>query len=117
MLSNYHILFLFLFLLFFHICSSIITLSASSSDTESEYNKWVTWNIKRYHRRRRSTLEAAKPAFDYKLKNAEMNSVTITVSQNGTANFTTIGEAISTIPPHNTRRVVISIKPGVYRYV
>lgn len=51
------------------------------------------------------------------LCNAEMNKVTISVNQIGTADFKTITEAIASIPLHNTRRVIINIGPGVYRYV
>ncbi|WCJ22360.1 Pectin lyase-like superfamily protein [Euphorbia peplus] len=115
--SKYHnFLFFFLVIFLIHL-NSLITLSASNSDKETEYKKWVSWNINHHHRRTsRSTLEVSKPnILDDKLRRAEMNNFTITVNQNGTANFTTIGEAINSLPPHNSRRVIIDIKPGVYR--
>ena len=55
-------------------------------------------------------------ALDIKLRKAEMNKVTVTVSQDGSADYTTISDAINSIPLHNTRRVILVIKPGVYRY-
>ncbi|XP_065864152.1 probable pectinesterase 53 [Euphorbia lathyris] len=109
--SNKHLIFL-VFLIIYLGC--LITLSASNSDTETDYKKWVSWNID-HHRRRRWTLEVSNSTIDEKLRRAEMNNVTITVCQNGTANFKTIGEAINSIPSHNVRRVIIAIRPGVYR--
>lgn len=52
---------------------------------------------------------------DVKLENAEMNKTRIVVNQNGTGDYRTITEALNTIPLHNTRRVIIEIRPGVYR--
>lgn len=52
---------------------------------------------------------------DRKLRKAEMYRVNITVSQDGDGDFSTINEAIATIPTYNSRRVVVMIKPGVYR--
>ncbi|KAF2309714.1 hypothetical protein GH714_004757 [Hevea brasiliensis] len=88
----------------------------------------VSWNIDNH--RRRAILEAksivqphagistsGKVNLDDKLRKAEMHNVSITVNQNGTGDFKTIVKALKSIPPHNTRRFIIVIKPGVYRYV
>ncbi|KAJ9171692.1 hypothetical protein P3X46_015020 [Hevea brasiliensis] len=86
----------------------------------------VSWNIDNH--RRRAILEAksivqphagistsGKVNLDDKLRKAEMHNVSITVNQNGTGDFKTIVKALKSIPPHNTRRFIIVIKPGVYR--
>ena len=54
---------------------------------------------------------------DDKLRMAEINKVRINVSQNGTGDFRTIKEALNSIPLRNTRRVILVIKPGIYRYI
>lgn len=46
---------------------------------------------------------------------AEINRMEISVSQDGTADFNTITQAINTIPLYNNRRVLIRINSGVYR--
>ncbi|KAL0436013.1 UNVERIFIED_CONTAM: putative pectinesterase 53 [Sesamum radiatum] len=46
---------------------------------------------------------------------ADLNRMEIRVSQDGTADFNTITEAINTIPLYNNRRVLIRINSGVYR--
>jgi pectinesterase len=40
----------------------------------------------------------------------------ISVNPNGSVDFKTITEAIDNIPAPNTRRVVVFIAPGLYRY-
>ncbi|CAK9145251.1 unnamed protein product [Ilex paraguariensis] len=91
----------------------------------NEYQKWVRWNVKNYQMKKTS-LEAesiirqaaggtSMKHLDAKLSFAEMNKVTIRVSQDGSGDFKTIGEAIDSIPLFNTRRVILEIKLGVYR--
>jgi pectinesterase len=53
---------------------------------------------------------------DEKLSEAENNKLIINVNQSGATKFKTITEALSGVPTPNTRRVVISIVPGVYKY-
>ncbi|KAM7490709.1 hypothetical protein LguiA_033630 [Lonicera macranthoides] len=52
---------------------------------------------------------------DSALRKAEQKKLRISVSQDGTSNFKTITEAINSIPLYNNRRVILEIKPGVYR--
>ncbi|WJX56814.1 pectinesterase [Trifolium repens] len=52
---------------------------------------------------------------DLILREAETNRLNISVSPSGDADFKTIAEAINSIATPNTRRVVISIAPGLYR--
>lgn len=105
-----------------------LSLMSSSSwrslDTQTDYRKWVSWNVENY--RKKTALQPQSinetpsggggKALDIKLSKAEMNKVTMTVSQDGTADYTTISDALHTIPLYNTRRVILVIKPGVYRY-
>ena len=44
-----------------------------------------------------------------------MNKLRISVALDGTADFATINQALKSIPLPNTRRVILTIKPGVYR--
>ncbi|WJX24268.1 pectinesterase [Trifolium repens] len=52
---------------------------------------------------------------DLMLREAETNRLNISVSQSGDADFKTITEAINSIRKPNSRRVIISIAPGLYR--
>ncbi|KAK1318283.1 putative pectinesterase 53 [Acorus calamus] len=54
-------------------------------------------------------------ALDAKLKKAEQMKMRVTVSLDGDGDYATIREALDSIPNSNTRRVVLLIKPGVYR--
>ncbi|PNT04314.1 hypothetical protein POPTR_014G117100v4 [Populus trichocarpa] len=111
---------------FFFLLLSIFCLKSSSwslLDTERDYSRWVSWNGNNHQKRAmlmaKSTVQTpgadGKLVLDGKLRQAEMNSVRVTVSQDGNGEFKTIKEAINSIPPYNTRRVIIAIKPGVYR--
>lgn len=44
-----------------------------------------------------------------------MAAMAMTVAQDGTGNFLTVQQAIDAVPFSNTRRVVIRLKPGVYK--
>ncbi|XP_061344488.1 probable pectinesterase 53 [Gastrolobium bilobum] len=102
--------------------SSLYITSSISIDRVADYDKWISWNVKTYQKR--TILEtkrnvaatgAVGQALDLKLRQAESNKVTITVSQDGAGDFKTITEALNSIPPRNTRRVIVLIAPGVYR--
>ncbi|KAJ4829253.1 hypothetical protein Tsubulata_016583 [Turnera subulata] len=122
--NSYHHSILFFILL---LCTHCAVSSSRISDPETDYNKWLSWNIHRH--RRRAMLEKAKPTIqppstppagggkvlDYKLRYAEMNATRVRVCQDGTGDFRTIREAVNSIPPNNLRRVIIVISPGVYR--
>ncbi|XP_062178250.1 probable pectinesterase 53 [Alnus glutinosa] len=102
-----------------------VTLASSSRSSDRDgHNKWVSWNINNY--RQKAALKGAESivetssrggrnVLDVRLRLAEMNQVIISVCQNGTGDFKTIREALNTIPLNNTRRVILMIKPGVYR--
>ncbi|XP_059440036.1 probable pectinesterase 53 isoform X1 [Corylus avellana] len=103
-----------------------VTLPSSSwsSDRDIEYNKWVSWNIENYRRKAalkgaesivETTSAVGRNVLDVKLRLAEINKVIVSVCQNGTGDFMTIREALNTIPLNNTRRVILMIKPGIYR--
>ncbi|KAH7578206.1 hypothetical protein JRO89_XS01G0353500 [Xanthoceras sorbifolium] len=123
MASKSHYFPLVIFLLSF---SNVTAKSASwSADSrETDFQKWVSWNVQKH--REKSTMsqaestsqalaEAGVKLVDDKLRKAEMHKVRISVCQNGTGDFKTITEALNSIPSYNNRRVILDIKPGVYR--
>ncbi|KAK7392210.1 hypothetical protein VNO78_20640 [Psophocarpus tetragonolobus] len=105
--SHFQIIILFLF--------SLLYTTSSYSHIEADFDKWVSWNAKNYEKK--NVLEAKRKVRgpDLKLRQAESNKVSITVSQDGSGDFKTITEALKSIPLGNTKRVIVSIAPGVYR--
>ncbi|KAF7804952.1 putative pectinesterase 53 [Senna tora] len=97
------------------LCFNSTLLNASVSHTD--YKNWISWNLRNYKRARvlKTQWNVAAAGGDWKLDKAETNKLKISVAQDGTADFNTITQALDTIPPRNTRRVVVSIGPGVYR--
>ncbi|XP_047308338.1 probable pectinesterase 53 [Impatiens glandulifera] len=121
--SNDHPLLIFIFIL-------IISFTLGSSfDHQNDFGKWVSWNLENY--RSKSNMVSIMSSksessivggggetagLDPKLAWAEANRMRITVSQDGTGDFMTVMEAIASLPYYNKkRRVIIDIKPGVYR--
>ncbi|KAE8008330.1 hypothetical protein FH972_004851 [Carpinus fangiana] len=111
-------------LLLLSLFNATLSSSSWSSDRDIEYNKWVSWNVENY--RRKAALKGAESivemtsaggrnVLDVKLRLAEINKVIVSVCQNGTGDFKTIREALNAIPLNNTSRVILMIKPGVYR--
>ncbi|KAK9161788.1 hypothetical protein Syun_008129 [Stephania yunnanensis] len=100
-----------------------ITFASLAPESESDYQKWVSWNVKNYAQKPSYNLGAkalsgtidSMKALDPKLGIADMKRVRLSVSQDGQSDFKTISEAIGSIPLHNKRRVILNIKPGVYR--
>ncbi|AES61611.1 pectinesterase [Medicago truncatula] len=87
---------------------------------ESDFDKWISWNVKNYQRKtimekRYRNVSGNVQGLDPKLKKAESNKVRLKVSQDGSAQFKSITEALNSIQPYNIRRVIISIAPGYYR--
>lgn len=117
-----------LILLLFLISWSLPSSSQEIKEKE-EFDEWISLNVKHYKREtslkwmqesikhKKQQLPPPSSPLDPKLIYAEMNKIIITVSQDGSGNFKTIKEALVTIPLYNKRRVIIDIKPGVYRYV
>ncbi|XP_049382781.1 probable pectinesterase 53 [Solanum stenotomum] len=118
-------------LLFFLSMLLIMPLTSQEKDNEN-FDEWISLNVKHYNSRKRETSlkwmqESIKhkkqhvpPApvsssLDPKLIYAEMNKMIISVSQDGSGNFNTIKEALASLPLYNKRRVILDIKPGVYR--
>ncbi len=110
-------------LLLLYLFNVTLVYSSRSSEKDMDYNNWISWNIQNY--RQKATLKAkskveapgtSRKGLDVKQWKAEMNKVRISVSQNGTSDFKTIREALNSIPLYNTRRVILVISPGVYRY-
>ncbi|KAF8394713.1 hypothetical protein HHK36_020930 [Tetracentron sinense] len=112
------------FLLFFLSLSGLTLQSLSwSPEREREYQKWVSWNVENYQKKTLLRAEAVtdlpavgRKVLDPKLQKAEMNKVRMSVSHDGSGDYMSIKEALDSIPLYNTRRVVLEIKSGVYRY-
>ncbi|XP_020228674.1 probable pectinesterase 53 [Cajanus cajan] len=115
MVPKFHFQVIIIFLLSSWLCIT------SSLDTQigADFDKWVSWNVKNYYYEKKSTLEAKRNLVaagpDLKLRQAESNRIRIRVSQDGAGDFKTITEALNSVPLRNTRRVIVSIAPGVYR--
>lgn len=112
-------------LIIFLLSLSSFTLKSSplNLDRETDFDKWISWNVRDHQKKALLQAESAGQVpgaggrvLDEKLWKAEMNKVRISVCQNGTGDFKTITEALNSIPPYNSRRVILEIKPGVYRY-
>lgn len=92
-------------------------------DRETDYKEWVSWNAKNYKRTILKSESLAQAlaghvsSLDSKLRNAEMNKVRLSVNQDGTGDYKSIRNALDSIPLHNSRRVILDIKPGIYRYI
>lgn len=102
---------------------SDLSVQSPASNTEEDFNKWVKWNLQSYREKSSSVWQTQKSGgvrwpslIDNKLQKAEANRVRITVRQDGNGDFRTIKEALNSIPGYNTRRVVVAIGPGIYRY-
>ncbi|CAL9150709.1 unnamed protein product [Musa hybrid cultivar] len=102
---------------------SLASLSASLENGD-DFVRWVSWNVENYKQQSatfRPSFVFGEPgvvgpgAIDLKLSKAEAAAVRYIVSQDGTGNYRSIREAIGTIPLHNTRRVILEIRPGIYR--
>ncbi|KAJ8429495.1 hypothetical protein Cgig2_020551 [Carnegiea gigantea] len=108
--------------------------SSSITSQHQEYEKWVMWNVQNHQWRKMndnprhvgdhaSNSKAVVPrsvtsntrVLDVKLERAERNKTKIVVDQTGNGDYKTITEAIDSIALHNSRRVILEIKPGVYR--
>lgn len=99
----------------------IITLVNADSPRrreDADFDKWVSWNVQKHRERiafsASPSLSGVKVTDDQLIK-AELNKLRITVCQNGTGDFKNITDALRSIPSYNSRRVILDIKPGVYR--
>ncbi|OIT08163.1 PREDICTED: probable pectinesterase 53 [Nicotiana attenuata] len=102
-------------------------LENQEKDNIGQLEQWISLNVKHYRKRaaslkwmqesvrKRKQVQVPASSLDPKLRNAEMNKMIISVSQDGSGNFKTIKEALASIPVYNKRRVILDIKPGVYR--
>ncbi|GAB4830618.1 hypothetical protein Ancab_020384 [Ancistrocladus abbreviatus] len=109
-------------LILFFLSLSTFSLEALSwtwsSPLEEDYQTWLVWNAENHQRRTllgESKKNTSTHVVDDKLWNAERNQIMVSVNQNGSGDYRTIRDALNSIPLHNTRRVLLDIKPGVYR--
>ncbi|KAG7014294.1 Pectinesterase QRT1 [Cucurbita argyrosperma subsp. argyrosperma] len=96
--------------------------SLSAEEEREDYKNWLSWNLHNY-KKKAVWKPGSQPnsgwfqgggVLDDKLRKAESNKVRIVVSQDGTGDFMTIGEALNSIPKPNSKRIVLIINPGVY---
>ncbi|KAK9265693.1 hypothetical protein L1049_012582 [Liquidambar formosana] len=111
----------FQLILLLSLCTLLFKSCSWSPERVSDYERWVSWNVANYQKRTVKEAESlvqtpgsSGTVLDLKLRNAEMNRVRKSVSQDGTGDFKTIKEALDSIPLHNIKRVILDIKPGVY---
>ncbi|KAA8543009.1 hypothetical protein F0562_021496 [Nyssa sinensis] len=110
----------FQLILFLIISLSFLPLKLCSTlDRQLDYKNWISWNVEN-HRKEVKTISqlaagGSDKSLDVRLRKAEMNKVRISVSQDRTGDFKTIREALDSTPLYNNRRVILMIKPGVYR--
>ncbi|KAL5561056.1 hypothetical protein UlMin_030803 [Ulmus minor] len=105
-------------IILFLVCVGQVTIKCCSSRIdEAEYTKWISWNVKNHQKKTVLATQIVRngTTLDMVLTKAEMNKLRISVAQDGTADFVTINQALKSIPLPNTRRVILTIKPGVYR--
>lgn len=107
MRTNFDVKF-FIFLGFFLFTS----VSKSSHILKDDFEEWLSFNLEN-HKEETNLLQQN---VDSKLREAESQKVIIRVNKNSQANFKTIKEALNSIPVPNTKRVIILIARGVYRY-
>nr|XP_010914653.1 probable pectinesterase 53 [Elaeis guineensis] len=110
-----------LFLLTFFLLP-LTLLSSYPNNGRDEFMKWISWNVQNYKgtaalqlNSNSGALGGGPRALDVKLAKAEAAAVRYIVSQDGSGNYKSIREAIDSIPLHNTRRVILEIRPGIYR--
>ncbi|PWA55089.1 pectinesterase 2 [Artemisia annua] len=73
---------------------------------KAQVQRWFKENVK--------PLKARKGTLDPALEAAEANPRIIKVMKKGGGDFTTITEAVRSIPPKNDKRVIVYIGPGEY---
>eukprot|EP01018_Ginkgo_biloba_P027704 Gb_08496 [translate_table: standard] len=95
-------------------------------EVNKEYDEWISWHLQRSNQKfevndvmekinANSAYNVSLSKLEKKIREAEANKRVITVSQDGSGNFSTITDALHSIGVNNTRRTIIYIKAGVYR--
>lgn len=75
-------------------------------EAKEEINNWFNKNVKPF--------KDSKSTLDAELVKAEQDSKVVKVCKKGKGDFTTIADAIKSVPDDNKKRVVIIIEPGDY---
>lgn len=114
---NFHVPFTILF--FFLSITSCLNIVFSEPLTRDymNFNTWISWHVQRHKEKSAAATQKTSVASNWKHRLAELDRMELTVSQDGSGDFITITEAVKNIPLGNTRRVVIRLSSGVYRYV
>ena len=88
------------------------TMAVTSSPFAIQPKKF---NGKGGHKKARRLPKTIKPSIVDNSSPAPTTPRVIVVDRNGSSDFTTIQEAVNSIPLSNAQRVIIKIRPGVYR--
>ncbi|XP_059462129.1 putative pectinesterase 63 [Corylus avellana] len=86
--------------------ASLVISDDTAPANKSQLDNWFNSIVKPY------TQRAA--TLDHALVAAEKGAKVIKVSKTKGGNFNTVSDAIKSIPPRNTKRVIVHIGPGVY---
>ncbi|GAV72966.1 Pectinesterase domain-containing protein, partial [Cephalotus follicularis] len=81
----------------------------------SKLESWIKHNIKEFHERKaRISQGTRRPVLDQVLVRAEDDAQVIKVKKDGSGDFTTVTDAVESIPSGNNRRMVVWIGGGEY---
>ncbi|XP_072976134.1 probable pectinesterase 53 [Typha angustifolia] len=112
-----------LFLLSSTLLLALTSFCSSLEEGDIDFKRWVSWNVQNHKRSYALHMNSYSGelaggglrTLDVKLAKAEAAAVRYIVCQDGSGNYTSIREAVDSIPLHNTRRVILEIRPGIYR--
>lgn len=98
-----------MFIIFLLFSASKLVFSSDNAlipADKSQLNYWFKQNV--------APLASRKSTLDSALVTAEASPEIVKVRRNGKGDFTTISDAIKSIPAGNTERVIVFIGPGRY---
>lgn len=100
-----------LLVIFFVLVGASVTIAADFDNVD----RWLSNSMDILRERREEMEKGGAPELDPRLVSAEKNRRVITVRKDGTGHFKTVTAAVASIPPGNSRRIIIRIGKGVYR--
>lgn len=99
-----------LLVIFFVLVGASVTIAADFDNVD----RWLSNSMDILRERREEMEKGGAPELDPRLVSAEKNRRVITVRKDGTGHFKTVTAAVASIPPGNSRRIIIRIGKGVY---
>ncbi|WVZ49451.1 hypothetical protein U9M48_000813 [Paspalum notatum var. saurae] len=93
--------------------------AAAGGGAGAAFGSWIAQNQQTYKVNKALFAEKAAmqggKTLDASLASAESKKVTYVVDPKGSGDYTNITAAVAAIPEGNTKRVILDLKPGVYR--